>query len=91
MLRMQLSNTFYESSGQWWFSVDSISLFYNTSEEAVFNASEVYAPSSSSFHCLHISSLERYSALLLPSTDNARSWTVTFTDFQVCLPTSSTV
>ncbi|KAM7401643.1 hypothetical protein PAMP_016940 [Pampus punctatissimus] len=82
-IRLQLSNTFYESSGEWWFSLDSISLLYNTSEEAVFNASEVYAPASSSYHCLHVSSLQRYSALLLPSTDHARRWTLTFTDFQI--------
>ncbi|XP_054473764.1 ATPase H+ transporting accessory protein 1 like a [Anoplopoma fimbria] len=82
-IRLQLSNTFYESSGQWWFSVDSVSLLYNTSEEAVFNASDVYAPSSSSYHCLHVSSLQRYSALLLPSTDPARRWAVTFTNFQI--------
>ncbi|XP_037346664.1 ATPase H+ transporting accessory protein 1 like a [Pungitius pungitius] len=80
---LQLSNTFYESSGQWWFSVDSVSLRYNTSEEAVFNASDVYAPASSSYHCLHVSSLQRYSALLLPSSDHARRWTVTFTNFQI--------
>ncbi|XP_034389161.1 V-type proton ATPase subunit S1-like protein [Cyclopterus lumpus] len=82
-IRLQLSNTFYESSDQWWFSVDSVSLLYNTSEEAVFNASDVYAPASSSYHCLHVSSLQRYSALLLPSTDPARRWTVTFTNFQI--------
>ncbi|KAM7421968.1 hypothetical protein PAMA_010172 [Pampus argenteus] len=82
-IRLQLSNTFYESSGEWWFSLDNISLLYNTSEEAVFNASEVYAPASSSYHCLHVSSLQRYSALLLPSTDHARRWTLTFTDFQI--------
>ncbi len=82
-VRLQLSNTFYESSGQWWFSVESISLLYNISEEAVFNASEVYAPASSSYHCLHVSSVQRYSALLTPSTDAARCWAVTFTNFQV--------
>ncbi|XP_059184387.1 V-type proton ATPase subunit S1-like [Centropristis striata] len=82
-MSLQLSNTFYESSGQWWFSVDSVSLLYNKSEEAVFNANEVYAPSSSSYHCLHVSSLQRYSALLLPSTDHARRWTITFTNFQI--------
>uniref|UniRef100_G3NIG7 ATPase H+ transporting accessory protein 1 like n=1 Tax=Gasterosteus aculeatus aculeatus TaxID=481459 RepID=G3NIG7_GASAC len=71
------------SSGQWWFSVDSVSLRYNTSEEAVFNASDVYAPASSSYHCLHVSSLQRYSALLLPSSEPARRWTVTFTNFQI--------
>nr|XP_057910918.1 ATPase H+ transporting accessory protein 1 like a isoform X2 [Doryrhamphus excisus] len=82
-IRLQLSNTFYEASGQWWFSVDSISLLYNVSEEAVFNASEVYAPSTSSYHCTHVSSLERYSALLQPHSEHARRWTITFTDFQI--------
>ncbi|XP_070696522.1 ATPase H+ transporting accessory protein 1 like a [Pempheris klunzingeri] len=82
-IRLQLSSTFYESSGQWWFSVDSVSLLYNVSEEAVFNASEVYAPASSSYHCLHVSSLQRHSALLLPGTDHARRWTITFTNFQI--------
>ncbi|XP_057702106.1 V-type proton ATPase subunit S1-like isoform X2 [Corythoichthys intestinalis] len=82
-IRMHLSNTFYESSGQWWFSVDSVSLLYNSSQEAVFNASEVYAPSSSSYHCSHVSSLERHSALLRPGSDRARRWTLTFTDFQI--------
>uniref|UniRef100_A0A3P8PCX6 ATPase H+ transporting accessory protein 1 like n=1 Tax=Astatotilapia calliptera TaxID=8154 RepID=A0A3P8PCX6_ASTCA len=81
--QLQLSNTFYESSGQWWFSVDSVSLLYNISEEAAFNASEVYAPASSSYRCIHVSSLERYSALLLPGTDQARRWSITFTDFQI--------
>uniref|UniRef100_A0A665VMC8 ATPase H+ transporting accessory protein 1 like n=1 Tax=Echeneis naucrates TaxID=173247 RepID=A0A665VMC8_ECHNA len=82
-IRLALSNTFYESSGQWWFSVDSVSLMYNVSEEAVFNTSEVYAPASSSYHCLHVSSLQRYSTLLLPSTNHARRWAITFTDFQI--------
>lgn len=63
--------------------MDSVSLLYNTSEEAVFNASEVYAPASSSYHCVHVSNLQRYNALLLPSTEHARRWAVTFTDFQV--------
>lgn len=81
--RLQMSNTFYESSGQWWFSVESVSLLYNSTEEAVFNASEVYAPASSSYHCIHVSSLQRYSALLLPSSEPARRWAITFTNFQV--------
>ncbi|XP_041836045.1 ATPase H+ transporting accessory protein 1 like a [Melanotaenia boesemani] len=82
-IRLQLSNTFYESSGRWWFSVDSVSLVYNTSEEAAFNTSDVYAPASSSYRCLHVSSLQRYSGLLLPSTDKARRWSITFIDFQI--------
>uniref|UniRef100_A0A3P9M3F7 ATPase H+ transporting accessory protein 1 like n=1 Tax=Oryzias latipes TaxID=8090 RepID=A0A3P9M3F7_ORYLA len=71
------------SSGQWWFSVDSVLLIYNSSEEALFNASDVYAPASSSYRCPHVSSLQRYSGLLLPSTDYARRWSITFIDFQI--------
>uniref|UniRef100_A0A3B5R2L4 V-type proton ATPase subunit S1-like protein n=1 Tax=Xiphophorus maculatus TaxID=8083 RepID=A0A3B5R2L4_XIPMA len=82
-IRFQLSNTFYESSGQWWFSVDRVSVSYNTSEEVVFNATDVYAPASSSYRCLHVSSLQRYSGLLLPSTEHAQRWAITFIDFQV--------
>lgn len=78
-----MSNTFYESSGQWWFSMESVSLLYNKSEEAAFNASEVYAPASSSYHCLHVSSLQHYSTLLLPSNEQARRWSITFTNFHV--------
>ncbi|XP_013874617.1 V-type proton ATPase subunit S1-like protein [Austrofundulus limnaeus] len=82
-IRLQLSNTFYQSSGRWWFSLDDITLFYNTSEEAVFNATDVFAPASSSYRCLHVSSLHRYSGLLQPSTDRARRWSITFIDFQI--------
>uniref|UniRef100_A0A8C7Y798 ATPase H+ transporting accessory protein 1 like n=1 Tax=Oryzias sinensis TaxID=183150 RepID=A0A8C7Y798_9TELE len=65
------------------FSVDSVLLIYNSSEEALFNASDVYAPASSSYRCPHVSSLQRYSGLLLPSTDHARRWSITFIDFQI--------
>uniref|UniRef100_A0A087Y1C9 ATPase H+ transporting accessory protein 1 like n=1 Tax=Poecilia formosa TaxID=48698 RepID=A0A087Y1C9_POEFO len=82
-IRFQLSNTFYESSGQWWFSVDQVSVSYNTSEEVVFNATDVYAPAASSYRCLHVSSLQRYSGLLLPSTEHAQRWAITFIDFQI--------
>ncbi|XP_078139752.1 V-type proton ATPase subunit S1-like [Centroberyx gerrardi] len=82
-IRLQLSSSFYESSGQRWFSVDGVSLLYNVSEEAAFNASELFAPSSSSYHCLHVSSLQRRSGLLQPSSERARRWTVSFTDFQI--------
>lgn len=62
--------------------MEGVSLLYNASEEAAFTASEVYAPSSSSYHCGQVSSLQRHSALLLPSSDRARRWALTFTNFQ---------
>ena len=85
--RLQMSNTFYESAGQNWFTLDSVHIHYNWTHEATFNATDVYAPSINSYHCQHVSSLQKYDTLLVPSslTDNAANWHVTFTDFQVCI------
>ncbi|CAL8402540.1 unnamed protein product [Arctogadus glacialis] len=84
-IRLQMSSKFYESAGQSWFSLDRVSLHYNWSEEARFNVTEVYAPATSSYHCQHVSNLPRYSPLLVASgsTDPARLWSLTFTDFQL--------
>uniref|UniRef100_A0A673ARS1 ATPase H+ transporting accessory protein 1 like b n=1 Tax=Sphaeramia orbicularis TaxID=375764 RepID=A0A673ARS1_9TELE len=53
--------------------------------QATFNASEVYAPATSSYHCQHVSSLHKYDTLLVPSshTDTSANWHITFTDFQI--------
>lgn len=85
--RLQMSNTFYESAGQNWFTLDSVHIHYNWTHEATFNATDVYAPSTNSYHCQHVSSLQKYDTLLVPSsnTDNAANWHITFTDFQVCI------
>ncbi|MEQ2158206.1 hypothetical protein GOODEAATRI_009861, partial [Goodea atripinnis] len=48
-----------------------------------YESSDVYAPASSSYRCLHVSSLQRYSGLLLPSTEHAQRWALTFVDFQI--------
>ncbi|XP_041945996.1 ATPase H+ transporting accessory protein 1 like a [Alosa alosa] len=84
-IRLQMSNTFYESAGQNWFTLDSVHIHYNWTHEATFNASDVYAPSTNSYHCQHVSSLQKYDTLLVPSsnTDNAANWHITFTDFQI--------
>ncbi|KAF7693134.1 ATPase H+ transporting accessory protein 1 like a [Silurus meridionalis] len=84
-IRLQMSNTFYESAGQNWFTLDSVHIHYNWTHEATFNATDVYAPSTNSYHCQHVSSLQKYDTLLVPSsvTDNAAHWHITFTDFQI--------
>lgn len=85
LARLQMSNTFYEAAGQNWFTLDSVHIHYNWTQEATFNASEVYAPATSSYHCQHVSSLHKYDTLLVPSshTDTSANWHITFTDFQV--------
>uniref|UniRef100_A0A8C4AR03 Uncharacterized protein n=1 Tax=Denticeps clupeoides TaxID=299321 RepID=A0A8C4AR03_9TELE len=66
--RLQMSNTFYESVGQNWFTLDSVHIHYNWTHEAAFNATAVYAPATSSYHCQHVSSLQKYDTLLVPSS-----------------------
>ncbi|KAK6303866.1 V-type proton ATPase subunit S1-like protein [Coregonus clupeaformis] len=85
VIRLQMSNTFYESAGQNWFTLDSVHIHYNWTHEATFNASEVYAPATSSYHCQHVSSQHKYDTLLVPSshTDTSANWHITFTDFQI--------
>ncbi|XP_053173942.1 uncharacterized protein LOC128357603 [Scomber japonicus] len=85
VIRLQMSNTFYEAAGQNWFTLDSVHIHYNWTQEATFNASEVYAPATSSYHCQHVSSLHKYDTLLVPSshTDTSANWHITFTDFQI--------
>lgn len=82
-----MSNTFYESVGQNWFTLDSVHIHYNWTHEATFNATEVYAPATYSYHCQHVSSLQKYDTLLVPSshTDSSANWHITFTDFQVAV------
>uniref|UniRef100_A0A672SYR2 V-type proton ATPase subunit S1-like protein n=1 Tax=Sinocyclocheilus grahami TaxID=75366 RepID=A0A672SYR2_SINGR len=84
-IRLQMSNTFYESAGQNWFTLDNVYIHYNWTYEATFNATDVYAPSTNSYHCQHVSSLQKYDTLLVPSanTDHAAHWHITFTDFQI--------
>ncbi|XP_076850432.1 ATPase H+ transporting accessory protein 1 like a [Brachyhypopomus gauderio] len=84
-IRLQMSNTFYESAGQNWFTLDSVHIHYNWSHEATFNASDVYAPSTNSYHCQHVSSLQKHDTLLVPSSnaDSSANWHITFTDFQI--------
>ncbi|XP_045854802.1 V-type proton ATPase subunit S1-like protein [Meles meles] len=70
---------------QSWFSLQRVEIIFNNSIQATFNATGIYAPSSYSYHCQRVSSLQRYDALLLPSyTDDMSSlWEVTFVDFQI--------
>lgn len=83
IFRFTLTN--YKKYIRSWFSLHRVEIVFNNSVQATFNATGIYAPSSYSYHCHRVSSLQRYDALLLPSyTDDVSSlWEVTFVDFQV--------
>ncbi|XP_048147641.1 V-type proton ATPase subunit S1-like protein isoform X1 [Corvus hawaiiensis] len=85
VIRLLLTTSYYQLSVQNWFSLHRLQLLYNHSVQATFNATGIHAPASYSFHCEHVSSLQRYHALLVPSSANDLSqlWEVTFIDFQI--------
>ncbi|XP_074138263.1 V-type proton ATPase subunit S1-like protein isoform X1 [Sminthopsis crassicaudata] len=72
-------------SVQSWFSLHRVQILYNNSIQATFKATRIHAPSKYSYHCQHVSSMQRYDALLVPSSANdiSRLWEVTFIDFQI--------
>ncbi|XP_078304505.1 V-type proton ATPase subunit S1 isoform X1 [Panthera onca] len=83
-IRFTLTN-YKKSYIQSWFSLHRVEIIFNNSIQATFNATGIYALSSYSYHCQHVSSLQRYDALLLPSyvDDTSSLWEVTFVDFQI--------
>ncbi|KAF6123165.1 ATPase H+ transporting accessory protein 1 like [Phyllostomus discolor] len=83
-IRFTLTN-YNKFSRQSWFSLHRIEIIFNNSIQATFNATGIYAPSSYSYHCQRVSSLQQYDALLLPSDvdDVSSPWEVTFVDFQI--------
>ncbi|KAJ8333349.1 hypothetical protein SKAU_G00422450 [Synaphobranchus kaupii] len=87
IIRLEMSNTFYESTEQSWFTLDSVQIHYDRELEAAFDAPEIYAPATHSYHCQRLSSLHKYDSLLVPShgepSSGSANWHITFTDFQI--------
>ncbi|KAM8793365.1 V-type proton ATPase subunit S1-like, partial [Eudromia elegans] len=70
VIRFLLTTSYYQLSVQNWFSLHRLQLLYNHSVQATFNATRIYGPSSYSYHCDHVSNLQRYYVLLVPSSAN---------------------
>ncbi|KAM3939418.1 V-type proton ATPase subunit S1-like protein isoform 2-T2 [Leptodactylus fuscus] len=84
-LRFLLVKSYYKLSVQNWYKLQSVQILLNHSVQATFNTSKIFAPISYSYHCQHVSSLQKYDALLVPSSaeNSSRLWDVTFQDFQI--------
>ncbi|CAH2296970.1 V-type proton ATPase subunit S1 [Pelobates cultripes] len=84
-LRFLLIKSYYKLSVQNWFRLQSIQILVNESVQETFNATRIFAPTSYSYHCDLVSSLQKYEGLLLRNSANgsSRLWDVTFLDFQI--------
>ncbi|KAB0366196.1 hypothetical protein FD754_010352 [Muntiacus muntjak] len=83
-LDIRFALTSYKLSIQRWFSLHRVEVIFNNSIQATFNATGIYAPSSYSYHCQRVSSLQPHDALLPSDTNDMSSlWEVTFVDFQI--------
>ncbi|XP_069607300.1 V-type proton ATPase subunit S1-like protein [Ranitomeya imitator] len=84
-LRFLLVKSYYKLSVQNWYKLQSVQILLNHSVQATFSSSRIFAPISYSYHCQHVSSLQNYDALLVPSSaENCSSlWDVSFQDFQI--------
>ncbi|XP_043934433.1 V-type proton ATPase subunit S1-like protein [Protopterus annectens] len=85
VIRFVMSSTYYKLSAQKWFRLDKVHLIFNDSWRHTFNATDISAPVTDSYYCEHVSSLQKYRALLVPSKkdDTTKSWQLTFADFQI--------
>ncbi|KAJ8264793.1 hypothetical protein COCON_G00138920, partial [Conger conger] len=66
VIRLEMSNTVSETTEQTWFTLDSVQIHYNRQLEARFDAPEIYAPATNSYHCQRVSSQQKYDSMLLP-------------------------
>ncbi|MEE6458712.1 hypothetical protein FKM82_000399 [Ascaphus truei] len=84
-IRFILIKSYYKLSVQNWFKLQSVQIISNNSVQATFNAMRIFAPISNSYHCHHVSSLQKNDALLIPSSedDSTSPWDITFLDFQI--------
>ncbi|XP_006625671.2 V-type proton ATPase subunit S1 [Lepisosteus oculatus] len=76
-----MSSKKYPVSAREWFTLDRLEI-ESSGQKATFNASRnIYAPRNYSFHCATVTSFR--DPLLVPSSDSASKWRVSFSDFQI--------
>uniref|UniRef100_A0A8D0HJ69 V-type proton ATPase subunit S1 n=1 Tax=Sphenodon punctatus TaxID=8508 RepID=A0A8D0HJ69_SPHPU len=82
-IRFLMTNKFYAGSGRNWFTLDSVQIVQDNTKVAIFNVSVISAPAEYSFHCQLVGTSSLYGARLIPSNDEAKSWDVFISEFQI--------
>nr|XP_033778662.1 V-type proton ATPase subunit S1 isoform X2 [Geotrypetes seraphini] len=83
-LTFRMFNRHYPISGRSWFILNRLEVAFNSST-AFFNASQVTAPSSYSFHCGLLSNFPGHGSILVPNDADSftQLWLVFFEGFQI--------
>ncbi|XP_061470169.1 V-type proton ATPase subunit S1 [Rhineura floridana] len=82
-VRFRMSNFLYPVSARYWFTLHTMELVRPRNPPAVFNATQVMAPSNYSFRCTRVSSQPTSGAILVPSSNSASQWKVLIANFQI--------
>ncbi|KAH0628837.1 hypothetical protein JD844_010424 [Phrynosoma platyrhinos] len=78
----RMTNRRYPVSARHWFTVQTVELLRPPNPPAIFNATQITAPSIYSFSCAHVSSQPASGAILVPHS-NANHWKVLIMNFQI--------
>ncbi|XP_038607906.1 V-type proton ATPase subunit S1-like [Tachyglossus aculeatus] len=82
-IQFKMTSKFYASSARKWFTLDSVEILQDNRETAQFKASIISAPVEYSFHCQLVGTSPRHGAWLIPSNNEARSWDIVISEFQI--------
>uniref|UniRef100_A0A6J0TR22 V-type proton ATPase subunit S1 n=1 Tax=Pogona vitticeps TaxID=103695 RepID=A0A6J0TR22_9SAUR len=81
-VRFRMTNLRYPVSARHWFTLRTVEFIRSRNPPAIFNATQVTAPSNYSFSCAQVSSHPASGAILLPNS-NANHWKVQMLNFQI--------
>uniref|UniRef100_A0A8D0B7C6 ATPase H+ transporting accessory protein 1 n=1 Tax=Salvator merianae TaxID=96440 RepID=A0A8D0B7C6_SALMN len=73
----------YPVSARDWFMVHTVELIRPNSRPALFNATQITAPSNYSFTCTKVSNHPTSGAILVPNTTSDNQWKLLMADFQI--------
>ncbi|XP_066473990.1 V-type proton ATPase subunit S1 isoform X1 [Tiliqua scincoides] len=84
-IRFRMKNRRYPVSARYWFTLNTVELVRGKSSQdiAIYNATQLTAPSIYSVSCAHVSNQPASGAILVPRNSFASKWKVLLTNFQI--------
>ncbi|KAJ6655326.1 hypothetical protein lerEdw1_005518, partial [Lerista edwardsae] len=84
-IRFRMKSRLYPVSARYWFTVNTVELVRGKKPQdiAVFNATQLTAPSIYSVSCAHVSNQPASGAILVPNNTFTSEWKMLITNFQI--------